>query len=179
MKCLDQQGLKYLWSLIKANFATDDEVTSKCNAVTSGLTTEINNHTGNTGNPHNVTKAQIGLGNFTYEEGKFTGKLYNNKEDIATESGRYRRVGNMVYVYIAIFNISGKVPVGMTGLPFPHLGDISPNNKSELFYSHSNTLTPLRPSQIAVGNTILFDSEIVSTDGYIEVFGWYRINTNV
>ena len=83
-------------------------------------------------------------------------------------------------VYISIFNISGKVPAGIPGLPFPNLGIISPNNKSELFYSHSDSAqTPLRPNQIVVGNTILFDSETVSTEGYIEVFGWYRINTNV
>lgn len=115
-----------------------------------------------------------------YEEGTFTGKLYNSSvSSIATGTGKYRRVGNMVYVHIAILNTSSNVPSGMTGLPFPHLGIISPSNKSELFYYHGSKQVLLRANQITVGNTILFDSGTVPTGDYIDVFGWYRINTNV
>lgn len=41
MKCLNQEGLKYLWSLIKGTFATQDELSSKANSIISGLTTTI------------------------------------------------------------------------------------------------------------------------------------------
>lgn len=114
-----------------------------------------------------------------YEEGTFTGNLYNGSvSSIKTATGKYRRVGNMVYVYIAILNTSSNVPDGMSGLPFPHLGAISPANKSELFYYHCSKKVLLRANQISVGNTILFDSGTVPTGDFIEVFGWYRINTD-
>lgn len=88
MKCLDQQGLKYLWNLIKANFATRNEVT---------------NHTGNTANPHNVTKAQIGLGEFDYEEGTCTPKFWSSsdvEQTFGSVRGYYKRIGNLCYIYI-------------------------------------------------------------------------------
>lgn len=101
MKCLDQQGLKYLWSLIKDNFATSAEVSNN-EAVLSGLAAQLSGHTGNTGNPHNVTKAQIGLGDFTYEEGTFSPTLSTSfsgpKYTPNVSSAAYKRVGNMVHI---------------------------------------------------------------------------------
>lgn len=124
-----------------------------------------------------VSKAIFTASN--YEEGTFTGNLYISGGTIiiSASTGKYRRVGNMVYVYIAILNKTSDVPVGMSGLPFPHLGNISPNNKSELFYYHGSKKVLLRANQTVVGNTILFDSGTVPTGDCIEVFGWYRINT--
>ena len=113
-----------------------------------------------------------------YEEGTFTGKLYNDSvPSIATGKGEYRRVGNMVYVYVQVFSTSGIVPKGMSGLPFPHLGNISANNKSELFFYGPSSDVINRPDQIDVGDSILFPSGTASGSGSIEVFGWYRINT--
>lgn len=104
-KTLNAANIKYLWSRIKATFATSDEVSSKCGAVTSGLTTQLNNHTGNTSNPHNVTKAQIGLGEFDYEEGTWApingGPSNSNPGDMDTsvykfKNSKYRKIGNVV-----------------------------------------------------------------------------------
>ena len=127
MKCLNQEGVKYLWSRIKATFATSDEVSSKCGAVTSGLTTQITNHTDNTSNPHNVTKAQIGLGEFNYEEGIFTPKLWNSSGVTQTfnfVNGYYKRIGNLCYINIYAFAPSGVSVKRIDNLPFAPSTDI-------------------------------------------------------
>lgn len=127
MKCLNQEGVKYLWSRIKATFATSDEVSSKCDAVISGLTTQINNHTGNTSNPHNVTKAQIGLGEFDYEEGTFTPKFWsssNVEQTFEGVSGYYKRIGNLCYIYIYAFVFSNVSVTKIDNLPFVPNADI-------------------------------------------------------
>ena len=121
MKCLNQEGVKYLWNRIKATFATSDEVSSKCGAVISGLTTQITNHTGNTSNPHNVTKAQIGLGEFDYEEGTFTPKFWSNSNVEQTFNfvdGYYKRIGNLCYINIYAFVTSGVSVKYIDNLPF-------------------------------------------------------------
>lgn len=53
---LDKTGLSYLWTKIK-NIVND--VDTKAEAISSTMSTHINNKS----NPHNVTAAQIGLGN--------------------------------------------------------------------------------------------------------------------
>lgn len=121
MKCLDQQGLKYLWNLIKANFATDDEVSNKCGEVTSALTSQINNHTGNTDNPHNVTKAQLGLGEFDCDEGTWT-PTCNALASIDSYEATYVKIGDIVYCN---FIIEGARKKGLNqfaigGLPLPY-----------------------------------------------------------
>lgn len=144
MKCLNQEGVKYLWSRIKATFATSDEVSSKCGAVTSGLTTQINNHTGNTSNPHNVTKAQIGLGEFDYEEGTFTPKFWsssNVEQTFAGVNGFYKRIGNLCYIYIYAFVLSTSVSVAkIDNLPFLPNSDIHgatiPSHEKETVFAN-------------------------------------------
>lgn len=121
MKCLNQEGVKYLWNRIKATFATSDEVSSKCGAVISGLTTQITNHTGNTNNPHNVTKAQIGLGEFNYEEGIFTPKLWSSsgiEQTFNFVNGYYKRIGNLCYIHIYAFVTSDVSVKFIDNLPF-------------------------------------------------------------
>ena len=121
MKCLDQQGLKYLWNLIKANFATNDEVTSKCGEVTSALTTQISNHTGNTDNPHNVTKAQLGLGEFDCEEGTWK-PTCSALATIASYAATYVKLGNIVYCNFEIKGArkKGRNQFAIGGLPLPY-----------------------------------------------------------
>ena len=126
MKCLDQQGLKYLWSLIKDNFATSAEVSNN-EAVLSGLAAQLSGHTGNTNNPHNVTKAQIGLGDFECEKGTWTPQLYTKtssgswtkESNIGDAMGYYRKVGDIVVLSAGIgpVSLSSKSYMKITGIP--------------------------------------------------------------
>lgn len=124
MKCLDQQGLKYLWSLIEDNFATRNEVT---------------NHTGNTANPHNVTKAQIGLGEFDYEVGTWTPNS-PVLSGIDSYKATYVKVGNLVYCNFTLEGMRTKEKqfFTLTGLPYVARMDV---NEMAIGTMHCSTET--------------------------------------
>ena len=184
MKCLDQQGLKYLWSLIENKFATNDEVSSKCNEVTSGLTTQINNHTGNTGNPHNVTKAQIGLGEFDYEEGSWSIEVYTDRNvtvapaNVSNAQALYKKIGKLVYIW-GMFSTKTAVPCfSIGGLPFTSPVDFMTQKRSIMIWKYENAETVgtnayVGTSGISVINNRHYSASDTSYQWYIE--GWYFI----
>ena len=107
MKCLNQEGVRYLWSRIKElvkPFAT----TSQLNAGLSGLQTQLN------------TKANM-------ESGTCALKVCSEKDVVlATATGVYKKIGNLVYIQ-AMFQLN-EVPsedmMLIKGFPFtvPYTG---------------------------------------------------------
>ncbi len=127
---LNFEGLKAFWKLIKDNFAsteslstkqdklTEAQLTAVNSGITSALVTQIgtnktniatntsnlSSHASNKSNPHEVTKAQVGLGNVVNTgdsaeptengETKFTtGGAYKLKSDID------QKIGSSSYIY--------------------------------------------------------------------------------
>ena len=70
----------------------------------------------------------------SYEAGTFTGILSNSSNsNIASARGVYKKIEGLVYIYVAIPNMTGTVPNKLRGLPVVTAGALSMNNKSELF----------------------------------------------
>lgn len=112
----------------------------------------------------------------SYESGTFTGTLFNKRGvEFASATGFYKKVETMVYIYVAVINNVGSPPIGLKGLPFNTLGGLSLNNKSELFAYDSEKKQIIRPNQISNNNQVLFDSGVLSMEGCVELWGWYRI----
>lgn len=175
MKCLDQQGLKYLWNLIKANFATDDEVSSKCNEVSNALTTQINNHTGNTDNPHNVTKAQLGLGEFDYEEGTWT-PTSSILSGIDSYEAFYVKIGNIVYCNFTLEGrrIQAKKMFGLDGLPY--IAHVDVNNMLVGTLYASTGISPSDDKSGFISSDGTENEQVVEVylDGQTSIKGMFR-----
>lgn len=184
MKCLNQEGVKYLWSRIKATFATSDELLSECGAVASALSTQISNHTGNTSNPHNVTKAQIGLGDFDYEEGFWSIKVYTNRNvpvtpaNVTNAQALYKKIGKLVYIW-GIFSTKTAVPCfSIGGIPFNSPVDAMTQKRSIMIWKYENAETVgtnayVGTSGISEINNSNYSASDTSYNWYIE--GWYFI----
>ena len=177
MKCLDQQGLKYLWSLIENKFATNDEVKSECDIVGNSLIMQISKHKDNTNNPHNVTKAQLGLGEFAYEEGTWIPEFYTSnteKVSLTNKDCRYRKVGKMVYIHGALYTKNSVPCYSINALPFPARVDLMARDSTSLviFRENCNEFNATDPNlKIAINKG--FSESKTSTKWIID--GWYII----
>ena len=137
MKCLNQEGVRYLWSRIKElvkPFAT----TSQLDAGLSGLQTQLN------------TKANM-------ESGTCALKVCSENDVVlATAPGVYKKIGNLVYIQ-AMFQLK-EVPsedmMLIKGFPFTVPVSGGATNASDLHYTTS-------------ANLELPKTFSVPTDGYV------------
>ena len=112
----------------------------------------------------------------SYEAGTFTGILSNSSNsNIASAKGMYKKIEGLVYIYVAIPNMTGTIPNKLRGLPFVTAGALSMNNKSELFVYDSEKGKTARPTQIAKTDEVLLDADTVSGMGCVELWGWYHV----
>ena len=112
----------------------------------------------------------------SYEAGTFTGILSNSSNsNIASAKGMYKKIEGLVYIYVAIPNMTETIPNKLRGLPFVTAGVLSMNNKSELFVYDSEKRKTARPTQIAKTDEVLLNADDVSDRGCIELWGWYHV----
>lgn len=112
----------------------------------------------------------------SYEAGTFTGILSNSSSsNIASAKGVYKKIEGLVYIYIAIPNMTGTVPNKLRGLPVVTAGALSMNNKSELLIYDSEKGKIARPTQIAKTDGVILSANDVSGRGCIELWGWYHV----
>ena len=112
----------------------------------------------------------------SYEAGAFTGILSNSSNsNIASAKGMYEKIEGLVYIYVAIPNMTGTIPNKLRGLPFVTAGVLSMNNKSELFVYDSEKRKTARPGQIAETDEVLLTVDDVSGMGCVELWGWYHV----
>lgn len=112
----------------------------------------------------------------SYEAGTFTGILSNSSNsNIASAKGIYKKIESLVYIYVAITNMTGKVPNKLRGLPVVTAGALSMNNKSELLIYDSEKGKIARPTQIAKTDEVILSANDVSGSGCIELWGWYHV----
>nr|DAM33004.1 MAG TPA: collagen alpha 1(VIII) chain protein [Caudoviricetes sp.] len=112
----------------------------------------------------------------SYEAGTFTGILSNSSNsNIASAKGIYKKIESLVYIYVAIQNMTGKVPNKLKGLPFATAGALSMSNKSELFIYDATKEKIARPTQISKTDGVILDADDVSGMGGVELWGWYHV----
>lgn len=112
----------------------------------------------------------------SYESGTFTGVLSDSsKSNIASAKGIYKKIESLVYIYVAIPNMTGTVPSKLRGLPFVTAGNLSMNNKSELFVYDSEKSKLTRPTQISKTDEVILNADDVSGKGCVELWGWYHV----
>lgn len=112
----------------------------------------------------------------SYEAGTFTGVLSNSgNSNIASAKGIYKKIEGLVYIYVAIPNMTGTVPNKLRGLPVVTAGVLSMNNKSELLIYDSEKGKIARPTQIAKTDEVILSADDVSGRGCIELWGWYHV----
>lgn len=112
----------------------------------------------------------------SYEAGTFTGILSNSSNsNIASAKGMYKKIEGLVYIYVAIPNMTGTIPNKLRGLPVVTAGALSMNNKSELLIYDSEKEKIARPTQIAKTDEVLLDADTVSGMGCVELWGWYHV----
>ena len=87
----------------------------------------------------------------------------------------YEKIEGLVYIYVAIPNMTGTIPNKLRGLPFVTAGVLSMNNKSELFVYDSEKRKTARPGQIAETDEVLLTVDDVSGMGCVELWGWYHV----
>lgn len=117
-----------------------------------------------------------GEGGASYEAGTFTGILSNSSNsNIASAKGIYKKIESLVYIYVAIQNMTGTVPNKLKGLPFATAGALSMSNKSELFIYDSTKEKIARPTQISKTDGVILDADDVSGMGGVELWGWYHV----
>ena len=142
MKCLDQNGVKYLWSLMMGNLQNksntghthDDRyfTESEINTKLSGYASSNHTHSGYASSNHThddryFTESEINTklsSKANYEEGTWTPKWIKKDGSVNTLASnasyqKYVRVGNMVYIQARLQNNATKIPLeGIGGLPF-------------------------------------------------------------
>ena len=112
----------------------------------------------------------------SYEAGSFTGILSNSSNsNIASAKGMYEKIEGLVYIYVAIPNMTGTVPNKLKGLPFVTAGVLSMSNKSELFVYDSQKEKIARATQISKTDEVILDADDVSGMGGVELWGWYHV----
>ena len=112
----------------------------------------------------------------SYEAGTFTGILSNSSNsNIASAKGIYKKIESLVYIYVAIRNMTGTVPNKLKGLPFATAGALSMSNKSELFIYDATKKKIARPTQISKTDGVILDADDVSGMGGVELWGWYHV----
>lgn len=125
MKCLNQEGLKYLWKRIKA-LVEPLATRSQLEAVLSGLQTQLN------------TKADT-------ESGICTLKLCSSSGvEVGTASGTYEKIGDLVYIQANFFH-TGDLSDAITrikGFPFTVSNAGGASNASALHYVTSGDESP-------------------------------------
>lgn len=112
----------------------------------------------------------------SYEAGTFTGILSNSSNsNIASAEGIYKKIEGLVYIYVAIPNMTGTVPSKLRGLPIVTAGNLSMNNKSELLVYDSEKRKLARPTQISKTDEVILNADDVSGEGCVELWGWYHV----
>ena len=112
----------------------------------------------------------------SYEAGTFTGILSNSSNsNIASAKGIYKKIESLVYIYVAITNITGKVPNKLRGLPFVTAGLLSISNKSELLIYDATKKKIARATQTSKTDEVTLNADDVSGMGGVELWGWYHV----
>ena len=112
----------------------------------------------------------------SYEAGTFTGILSNSSNsNIASAKGIYKKIESLVYIYVAITNMTGKVPNKLRGLPFATAGPLSISNKSELLIYDATKEKIARATQTSKTDEVILNADDVSGMGGVELWGWYHV----
>ena len=112
----------------------------------------------------------------SYEAGTFTGILSNSSNsNIASAKGIYKKIESLVYIYVAITNMTGKVPNKLRGLPFVTAGPLSISNKSELLIYDATKEKIARATQTSKTDEVILNADDVSGMGGVELWGWYHV----
>ena len=161
MKCLNQEGLKYLWSLIKGTFATQDELSrtiekkvaktdiidnldtdDAAKVLSASMGYEINQMFTQAFNDITTNGTAIAK-KPDYEEGTWTPSLYTTKNSPTyyANEGIYKKVGNMVFCWgcLRLSNISSLEVFKVKGLPYAVLSAYGHGVSSEGSLSAAQT----------------------------------------
>ena len=164
MKCLDQNGVKYLWSLMMGNL-------------------QNKSNTGHTHDDRYFTESEITTklsSKANYEEGTWTPVVRKGivGEDITGEcmvrGNYYFRVGEWVYITTSIVASSGSIPGTVEGLPFKIEGRYTPEYTSGFIITGEN-VNEVMPCKLLESENTRITFDYNKTLHYFTLSGWAKI----
>lgn len=121
-------------------------------------------------------KTNLDSSNYTdytaaYEKGTWSAKFKNVSTVQKTATGKYTKIGNMVFVYVFSGQMNLLTIDRIDGLPFP-ISALSSMNLSTLFYSTTGISAVKRASSPITSTAAMIETGSYNT---IDLFGWYEI----
>ena len=164
MKCLDQNGVKYLWSLMMGNL-------------------QNKSNTGHTHDDRYFTESEINTklsSKANYEEGTWTPVVRKEiaGEDITDKcmvrGSYYVRLGEWVYITTSIVASTGSIPGTVGGLPFKIGGRYTPEYTSGFIITGEN-VNEVMPCKLLNSENTMINFDYNKTLHYFTLSGWAKI----